>query len=306
MLESGLRYLDLNLLVVLRTVVDTCNVTAAARRLSMSQPAVSRALTRLRTVFGDQLFVKGPRGVIPTCRAEELAELVTRLLAEIGAAVERPSFEPAKSDRIFRIATTDHGSLAVLSPAIAALRREAPAVGIDIVPLTASSFDDLGTGDVDFALYSDDPVPPKLRRTVLFEEHYVSLTRAGHPGATSARNGRIAKREFLNHAHILVTVAGDRSGVVDDALASTGDRRHIAVSLPYFSAAGVLAARTDLLLTLPSRAAASMAAELGLVSLQPPLELPTFAYQLLWHARSDADPGAAWLRERLTTLFRRE
>lgn len=296
---SELRRLDLNLLVVLHTVLETRNVTAAARRLNMSQPAVSRALTRLRSLFQDQLFVKGPKGVIPTPRAEGLSDVVVRLLAEIGDAVERPSFDPTTSTRVFRIATTDYGALAVLAPTIAALASEAPRVGLDIVPLNASSFTDLATGNVDFALYSDDPVPSQLRHMVLFEDTYSTVARADHPAAVSATDGRMAMADFLDHGHILVNVAGGRSGVADEALALLGMARHVAVSLPYFSAAGTLAAATDLLLTLPGRAADSMSEELGLVRLEPPLSLPAFAYHLLWHPKNDADPAAVWFRKRL-------
>ena len=296
---SELRRLDLNLLVVLQTVLETRNVTAAARQLNMSQPAVSRALTRLRSLFRDQLFVKGPKGVIPTPRAEGLSDVLVRLLAEIGEAVEQPSFDPCISARVFRIATTDYGALAVLAPAIAALIAEAPAVGLDIVPLDGSSFGDLATGKVDFALYSDDPAPTNLRRMILFEEGYATLVRKDHAAAAPALDGKMAMADFLARGHILVNVAGGRSGIVDEALAALGLIRHVAVSLPYFSAAGVLAARTDLLLTLPRRVAAGMSDELGLAMLEPPLVLPTFGYNLLWHPKNDADPGATWLRERL-------
>ena len=301
---SELRRFDLNLLVVLHTVLETRNVTVAARRLHMSQPAVSRSLARLRSLFKDQLFVKGPRGVIPTPRAQDLAGTVAKLLTEIGEAVERPSFDPASSNRVFRVATTDYGALAVLTPAIAGLVSEAPGIGIDIVPLTGTSFAELGAGDMDFALYSDDPAPQNLRRATLFEERYVSLARAGHPAAVSGSGGAMEMTEFLRHGHILVNLAGGRSGVVDDELATLGLARHVVVSLPYFSAAGVLAARTSLLLTLPSRAAAGMSAGLGLITLDPPVEIPTFSYQILWHPRNDADLGATWFREMLARVLR--
>ncbi len=296
---SELRRLDLNLLVVLHTVLETRNVTAAARRLNMSQPAVSRALTRLRSLFQDRLFVKGPKGVVPTPRAEGLSDVVVRLLADISAAVERPSFDPANSTRAFRIATTDYGALAVLAPAIEGLMSEAPGIGLDIVPLSGSSFSDLASGNLDFALYSDDPRPPNLRYVVLFQEGYSTLARKGHPAAVNARDGRISLSDFLDRGHILVNVAGGRSGVADEALAALGLARHVAVSLPYFSAAGVLAARTDLLLTLPCRAAAGLSEELGLAMLEPPVALPTFAYLLLWHPKNDADPAAEWFRRKI-------
>ena len=299
--SSVLRRLDLNLLVVLQTVLETRNVTVAARRLNMSQPAVSRALTRLRSLFGDQLFIKGPKGVIPTPRAESLSDVVEKLLTEIAEAVERPSFDPAASERVFRIATTDYGALSVLAPAVAALVAEAPRIGIDVVPLSDSSFSDLATGKLDFALYTDDPATLGLRHAVLFDERYVTIARKDHPAATNAQGGRVSMEDFLLHGHILVNVAGGRLGVVDEALAQLGLARQVAVSLPYFSAAGLLAARTSLLLTLPRRAAAGMANELGLVTLTPPVDLETFAYHLLWHPRNDSELGAKWFREQLVS-----
>ena len=300
--QNKLRRFDLHLLTVLHTVLQTRNVTAAARRLNMSQPAVSRALTRLRLLFKDQLFVKGPRGVIPTPRAEDLAVVVARLLAEIGNAVEQPTFDPASADRVFRIATTDYGALAALGPAMGGLLSEAPNIGIDIVPLKDSSFAELATGAVDFALYADDPAPPNLKDMHLFEEHYVSLVRAGHPAAACSEDGVMDLDAFLRHGHILVSVAGDRSGVVDDALAHRGLTRRVAVSLPYFSTAAVLATQTDLLLTLPRRAALSLSLAADLIVLAPPVELESFAYRILWHPRNDTDPGAMWFVDRLSKL----
>ena len=301
---NELRRLDLNLLVVLQTVLETRNVTAAARRLSMSQPAVSRALSRLRVLFDDQLFVKGPKGVIPTPRAEGLSDLVARLLSEISGAIARPAFDPASPTRIFRIASTDYGVLAVLVPAISALVVGAPGVGLDILPFSASSFRDLATGNVDFIFYSDDPAPHNLRRMFLFEEGYVTLVRNDSAVAARTLDGRMAMTDFLDRGHILVNVAGGRSGIVDEALAELGLARHVAVSLPYFSAAGALAARTDLLLTLPCRAAADMSTEFDLAMLRPPVALPTFEYNLLWHPKNDAEPGAVWFRGGLAQAAR--
>lgn len=300
-----LRRLDLNLLVVLHTVLETQNVTAAARQLNMSQPAVSRALARLRTVFDDALFVKGGKGVIATPRAEALHGRMTALLAELGAAIDAPSFDPATSSRIFRVATTDYGALAVLSPIIGQLFREAPGIAIDIVPLTHGTFAELGTTDIDLALYSDDPTPVPLFSQPIFHESYVTLIRSGHPALPLGKDQRLSMESFLAHSHILVVIGGDRTGVVDTALTVLGRSRTIALTLPYFSTAALIAAQSDLLLTLPARVAVHFADALGLHIARPPVEIDGFGYRLLWHARNDCDSANQWLRNCVCELTKR-
>jgi DNA-binding transcriptional LysR family regulator len=177
-----LRRLDLNLLVVLHTVLETGNVTAAARRLNMSQPAASRALSRLRFVFADPLFVKGAGGVLATPRATSLRAPMTRLLAELHTAIGGSDFDPATSVHVFRIATTDYGALTVLAPVIGRLLELAPGIGVDIVPLTDATFTELGSADTDLALYSDDPTPVPLLSRPVFQERYV---RAGFKSLSS-------------------------------------------------------------------------------------------------------------------------
>lgn len=297
-----LRRLDLNLLVVLHTVLETQNVTAAARRLNMSQPAVSRALGRLRSVFSDPLFVKGAKGVIATPRAKALQVPMKALLAELGQVLGEPAFEPATSDRVFTIATTDYGALAVLSPIVGALLEEAPGIRLDILPLNPVNFGQLGSGDVDLALYSDDDTPLPLLSKPLFDETYVSLVRNDHPVLHGSADGRLSIEGFLAHRHILVTVGGDDFGVVDGALASLGVSRRIAVTLPYFSTATLIAAHSDLLLTVPSRVAGVFGSAHGLTVIRPPVEIEHFGYRLLWHPCTEADQGCRWLRDRICQL----
>lgn len=297
-----LRRLDLNLLVVLHTVLETQNVTAAARRLNMSQPAVSRALARLRSVFSDPLFVKGAKGVIPTPRAQTLQAPMKVLLAELGQVLGQARFDPATSTRVFKIATTDYGALAVLSPIVGRLLHEAPTIRLDIVALNATTFRDLGSPELDLALYSDDDTPVPLLSKPLFDETYISLVRTGHPTLADAEIGQLSLDAFLAHRHILVTIGGDDFGVVDAALAELGHSREIAVTLPYFSTAALIAAQSDLLLTLPSRVALAFDGTHDLTIVRPPVSIERFGYRLLWHTRTDADPGCCWLRKRIVEL----
>lgn len=302
MTKSSLRHLDLNLLVILRAVLETRNVTAAAERLNMSQPAVSRSIARLRDVFQDPLFVKGARGVIATPRAEALAASVATLLANIDAVIDHPEFSPRTTDRVFRVATTDYGAIAVLPKLVAVVAREAPNARIEIVSFSPEIFRRLTAGEVDLALYSDDRVPDGLRTKLLFEESYVSLMRVGHP-LQSVIDDRLSLEQFIAYPHILVSIFGGVTGDVDAALSAHGVTRKVAVVLPYFATAALLASKTDLILTLPERGSRQLAAAHGLVAMEPPLEVEGFGYQMVWHDRTDRDASYMWLRERLGAQF---
>lgn len=288
---------DLNLLIVLRALLDTRSVGQAADRLGMSQPAVSRALARLRRQFGDRLLIKGGHSMTPTLRAEALAGPLAALLGSIEAFVAgTASFDAASTTQVFRLATTDYGAIAVLPAVLPHLRRLAPAAGLEILPFGRDVFRALGEGTVDLALYSDDPVPNNLRTSDLFVEDYACLVRAGHPAAARARDAQIGMDDYLAHDHALVTVLGGRTGVVDAALGQLGLSRRVSLFLPYFATAALLVGQSDLILTLPRRAAEASAAPLGLTLLRAPLALESFGYCMVWHERTHADHACAWLR----------
>ncbi len=288
---------DLDLLPVLAALLELRSGTLAAERLGMSQPAVSRALSRLRARFGDRLFVKGARGLIPTARAEGLAAPVTTVLAS-AAALLAPvaAFDPAREERVFRIATTDYGALAILPHLLPGLTRDAPGIGIEVLPLSRDALRSIAAGDFDLLLYGDDDLPPSCRARVLFKDGYACLLREGHP---AARAGKLDLDAYTAASHLLVTLFGGRQGVVDDALAALGRSRRIAAFLPYFSLAPLLLAESDLILTLPARAAAAHAGRGGFMTLPPPVDLPPFTYRLVWHERAQDDPASAWLRSRI-------
>jgi DNA-binding transcriptional LysR family regulator len=299
---STSRKLDLNLLVILGVLLETRNATATAARLNMSQPSVSRALARLRDIFGDKLLVKGARGLVATPRAESLAEAIADLLANVEAVVNAPRFDPATSERTFTIATTDYGALAVLPSLSSRLAKEAPGVSLQIRPLTPDAFRRLSSSEIDLALYSDDPVPGPLRTRKLFVETYTCVAREGHPALKTLTRGRMALDTFLAHSHVLVNVLGGQSGVVDDALAAIGRERRILMWLPYFATAALVVSRRDLILTLPDRAIRQLAASNGLVRFKPPVEIEGFGYQMVWHERSQGDHGSKWLRDTIAAV----
>ena len=191
MQSAELARVDLNLLVVLHTLLATRSVTRTAERLGSSQPAVSRSLAKLRHLFGDRLMVKGASGMMPTLRAEAMIEPLAGLLGNVETFLLKPKFDPSVTDRVFRIATTDYGALAVLPNIAARLAREAPNAAIEIVSFSREVFRTLAEGQIDCLLYSDNPVPGSFRTRELFRESFVAASsgRVTHCSTRSAAAG---------------------------------------------------------------------------------------------------------------------
>lgn len=306
MLEQNFRKIDLNLLIVLRSLLATSNVGQTAKLLGMSQPATSRALASLRELLDDRLFVKSGSKMKPTPRALELREPLEEALSGVLRVLEPAAvFDPASSQRRFRIATTDYGATVVMPRFAPRFFGTAPNADLDITPLTPSSFDELGSNDLDLLFYSDNPIPSALRAKEIFRESFACIVRADHPVAQIA-GGNIGLDDYLNFAHILVTIAGGRTGPVDRALSSMGRERRIALVLPYFVVAALAAANSDLILTMPYRAAKAFADSMNLTILKPPLELGDFGYRIVWHERVHDDPGHVWLRRVISNVVRPE
>src|SRR5690606_7363271 len=192
MLEQNFRKIDLNLLVVLRRLLATSSVGQTARLLGMSQPATSRALASLREIFDDRLFVKSGSRMKPTPRALELREPLEEILSGVLRVLEPAAvFDPALSQRRFRIATTDYGASVILPQLAPRFFGAAPNAELDITPFTAGSFEALGSSDLDLLFHSDNPVPAALRARELYRERFACLVRAGHPAARSD-DGRLS------------------------------------------------------------------------------------------------------------------
>nr|WP_292072693.1 LysR family transcriptional regulator [Mesorhizobium sp.] len=288
--EVNLRRVDLNLLVVLEALLDERSVTRAALRLGMSQPAVSRALSRLRKLFADALLVEGRTGYMLTARAEEIRPALRRTLADIATMLGANPFDPATATGHMRLLMMDLETAALAPHLLARLTVEAPALDLDILPPSATAIEALEEDAVDALVGVIDDAPAGIRRRGLYQDRFVTLMRAGHPAA----NHELTLDRFLELGHIVVSVTGVGPAFVDVALAGVGRRRRVSVRVPSFLAAVEIAARSDLIMTLPS----SLAQVVGgrFVSLPPPLDLGSFIMSLLWHARHQDEPRHVWLR----------
>jgi len=286
--------LDLNLLVVLEALLVEKNVTRAARRIGLSQPATSHALGRLRELFADPLFLRTPRGIRPTARAEELLPLVSDALVAVRRTFESPSqFVPEASDRTFNVLMADQGSFLILPGLLDALGREAPRASIAVRPLALRDVEPpLADGTLDLAIGPFTDGRPSLHRQALIHERFVCVARKGSPAA----RGKLDLERYCRLSHVLVTPSGQPGSFVDTRLAELGRRRHVALYVPQFLVAPHVVAHTDLVWTAPERIARAYATTLPLTIRAVPLALDGFLVSQVWHERMARDPAHQWLR----------
>lgn len=268
-----LEQLNLNLLLALHWLLVEQSVTLAARRMGVSQSAMSRTLGQLRVLLNDRLFVPVGRRLEPTQRAvtlrQPLADAIDTLRNLLRA--DEP-FDPTRIDGVLRLAATEHAMAAVVQRLVGALRRAAPQLAVHIEPADADVFSQLSGGRLDLVVAPKiGPTPKGLFSQHLFEEHFVTVLRRGNPAARE----RLTLRRFCALEHVVVApVGGDRPGVVSQALVQRGLERRVAVRVPYFASAIDIVSTSDLALTLP----ASMAPP-RLAIRRPPLALPGFALE---------------------------
>ena len=285
--------IDLNLLVALDALLTEAHVTRAARRVSLTQSAMSRALSRLRVLLDDPLLVRTSQGMRPTPRALALAAPLRRTLEEVEALVyDRPAFVPARARRTFTVAAPDYAKAVLLPPVLAQLAREAPGVDLVLVPPPADLDAALTSGEVELVLGLKQASSAGLVWTPLLADGFACLLRKGHP----ALGRPLTVERFAALAHLQVAPGGRPGGALDDALAARGLTRRVALRVPGFLGAAPLVAQSDLVCTLPARLAALGVASHPLVVVRPPLPLSGFRFSQAWHERLRHDPGHAWLR----------
>jgi DNA-binding transcriptional LysR family regulator len=291
--------LDLNLLVVLDALLAEGSVSRAGRRVGLSQPAMSRALGRLRAALRDELFVRSGRQMLPTPRATRLAPLLRRQLRELAALLTPEArFDAARSARVFAVAATDYVERVLLIPLLAALRAEAPGVRLVIRPAVEGEVARAETGDVDLGIAPWRGDAPGLARRTLFTDRYTLVLRAGHP----ALRQEPTLEQLAALPAIQVSPDGHGRSAVDDLLADRGLSRRVVYRTPTFASALAAVRASDLAVTLPARAL-GLAEAPGLVA-RVVEALPPLAVHLLRHERFLGDPGNQWLADRVTAAAR--
>lgn len=286
--------MDLNLLVTLEALLAEQNVTKAANRLHLSQPAVSAQLSRLRDLFDDPLLIPAQRGMTPTAKALELLDPLRHALDQVRAALaEHRHFDPGNAKLTLAIACTDYLQAVVARPLAVALRKEAPGVRIALRHLDPPQLEaQMVRGDVDLALMTPEHGPGSLRARRLFDERYVLIGRKRHPGL---RRG-LTVEEFARLDHVIVSLrGGDFTTPVDDGLAALGYQRNVALSAASFLIVPEIVSHSNFVALVPERLVRDRRDELKIV--ECPFPVPGFTVSMLWHERNHGHSGQRWVRE---------
>ena len=293
--------IDLNLLAVFQEVYRERQISGAARRLGLSQSAVSNALARLRRLFGDELFVRTGQGMQPTPFAESVAEPVGAALAQVALALnQRSAFDPATSTRRFTVAMSDVGEVYFMPALIERCRSVAPQVRISSVRAGSIAMkDEMESGRVDLAIGAFDDVSEALYQRLLFRQPYVSMFRSSHPLAS----GKVTLERFVAAEHLLVDSADSPYERINSLLEKAGIGPATRFRVPHFTAVPYIVSAADLVVTVPEKLAQRAAAPFGLVSITPPLALPVLQTNVFWHRRFNQDPGNGWLRALVADTF---
>jgi len=299
MRDVHLRNLDLNLLQPLHALLEERHVTRAARRSFLSQPAMSRALERLREMFGDALLVRSGRGYERTVRGERLLRELESLMPRLEAMVGGEEFVPAQSHERFRMALTDHASVILMPSLLALVRRAAAHVRLEVSAWRTEAYEDVAAGRIDTALSAEE-APPALESEVLFNLDFVCLVGS----AQRVRTRRFTLKQYLQFQHAQVETLEGQQTLVDRPLAQLGAKRRVALTLPFFVPAIFAIAQTDLILTVPRKLAKITAAIAGVRVVEPPREIKAFPYFMAWHPRLTGEPAHAWFRDQLRMAAR--
>jgi len=301
---TNFRTLDLNLLKVFDVVMTERNVTRAAVRLAMTQPAVSNALRRLREATREELFVPGSSGVTPTAHAQALWPAVRASLDRLHEAFAPQGFDPRTDARSFTLAMADATAALIVPVLVDELHAERSKVDLRVVPLTSRdprALLEQGQADIALGFFPDvraalaaEGERGLLRLDALYGCEYVCVMRQGH---RLAQAGALTLDAYCAAEHLRVSFAGRPRGYVDEALAGLGRERRVMIAVANFFTAGSVVHQSDLLTVLPRSFVPATGFESRLAQVALPFAMPGIEVGLLWHRRHEQDTAQRWLRE---------
>ena len=289
---TQLRQADLNLLIVFAVFAEERNVSRAAERLLLSQPAVSRALQRLRDMFHDNLFVRTAEGYELTPQGQRLLQELEVMLPKMDRLLSGSSFDPTVEQAAFRLAVTDNAAAVLIPVLCREVLPTARRVKFDFVPWHRGSYEEVIHGSVDLAFASSTVEPPSaLQSQTIYEEQFVCVADAKRRLPKS-----LTLEQYLKLEHISITILGGIQVSPDKPLAAMGYKRQVAIHVPYFEAAIRSVQGTNLVATIPSKFLAGIARNPAIKVVNPPPEIVGFRYVMTWHPRLNTDAAHTWLR----------
>lgn len=292
--EVNLNGIDLNLLPPLEALLSQRNVTRAAEAVGMSQPAMSRALSRLRLLLGDPLLVRGKTGYVLTPRAQMLAPAIAAAMGGLKGVFQPSTFEPATAQRLIRIVCSDAQSVLFGPALMARLAREAPNIRVQMVPYTFDLARRMEEGSVDLAFALETtPLPAGTRTRVLGDDRLTVVMRRRHPAA----NRKWTMRDYDRFDHATVALMGDPPSDMDAILAKARITRKIAFTSPHFLAALAVVAKTDMITTVSEALVRRFARQFDLITKPAPFAETNLRMVLVWSQIRDHDPLLQWFRD---------
>lgn len=295
-----LRQADLNLLVIFTAVAEERNITRAASRLLLSQPAVTRALQRLRDTFHDDLLIRTSTGYEPTPAGQRLLQDLATMLPRLDRLMTGGDFDPATEDATFRIAATDHAAYLLVPPLYTLVLPKRTKVVFSFVPLHAGQYEALEKGRLDLVLADRDTAPLHLSKEVIFEVDFVCVV---------SRKSKFARavtlKQYLAAEHVAVDIIGGVQTHPDRHLAAIGEKRRSPLVVAQHTVAMRIAAVTDMIATVPRRMAVLEASNKATKILEAPAAIGSFKYVMIWHPRMQTDAAHVWLRSTIRELGRR-
>jgi len=293
--------IDLNLLVVLDAIYTEGGITRAADKLHLTQPAISHSLGRLRTLFGDELFVREGRAMVPTPLARNLIEPVRRALRGLEVTLnELERFDPAATQKRFTVAVRDVFEATVLPPLLRQVTRDAPRVDVHAVQVERREVEsELAAGTLDAALDVLLPLSEQIRRRKITLDRMVVVARKNHP---AVRRG-LKLATYLKQDHVLVSSRRHGPAPEDFELSRHGLSRRVRLRCQHYFAACRVVSQSDLVLTMPGHYARIANQQFGNQILPLPVDMPPLDAYLYWHANVENEPANRWLREQLVRAF---
>lgn len=291
---------DLNLLPVLVALMDERNVTRAAQRLGITQPALSNSLNRLRDTLHDPLFIRERYGIRPTQMAEELVPVIRNALASLDGVIQgQQDFDPMQATRLFTLAPNSYVEFVLMPALVARLRDCAPGIRVRLMPF-GNDLIETGviSGTTDMVLGRIIDAPDNLVIQHLMDEGLACVVRANHPEIID----RITPAQYEQIKHVNVLPPGRMRAGLYQALEQQGLKRQVAVSVTHFLAVPEMIAVTDYCATLPGLICRHLAKDPRLKVIPAPADLGTFPVKMGWHARYRHDPAHRWLRSLISDL----
>ena len=310
----NIRRIDLNLLVYLDVLLRERNVTKSAAQLSITQPAMSNGLRRLRDLFDDPLLIRTSEGMTPTKRALELQPQVRDILANIDKAVQpQKDFEALTATTVFRIMASDYAESTLITPLLNELSIKAPGISLDILTPSDVRLQDAEQGKVDMLLNRFDEMPQSFHQLTVWEDDFSCLLSVDNPLLANFNLDN-----YLAGRHVWVSKIGMGAGVgmsprdaprvgrVDASLKKLGKARDIAIFTRHYQVAAQLAQQPDLIVTIPSRLARQQLSNGRVALRRPPFEIPNFELKMAWSPLLQHNPVHQWVRNLMAEVARRE